>query len=200
MKKQIFIPILLMFSIRSYSQETKEKHVDKYRNEGYFNITRFSYVNVNEAKLETFSPTNGVVVTELPINKATAYGLQTINGYFFNPYFSAGIGIGLDGYSNPNFNTIPVFIDLRLYFDDNPSSMYTYMDLGTLIKIKNGTKRGRMFNIGVGYKIALNKKRVILVTDIGYSFKQVSFDGQTIKKSDDKLLIKGLMLSLGIIF
>ena len=200
MKKQIFIPILLMFSILSYSQETKEKHVDKYRNEGYFNITRFSYVNINEAKLETFSPTNGVVVTELPINKATAYGLQTINGYFFNPYFSAGIGIGLDGYSNPNFNTIPVFIDLRLYFDDNPSSMYTYMDLGTLIKIKNGTKRGRMFNIGVGYKIALNKKRVILVTDIGYSFKQVSFDGQTIKKSDDKLLIKGLMLSLGIIF
>ncbi|MCH7525758.1 MAG: hypothetical protein IIC74_12415, partial [Bacteroidetes bacterium] len=142
MKKLFIIPItLFLISINLFSQNYKK--VDEYRNKGYFNITRFSYINVNEAKLETFSPTNGVVVTELPIDQAQAYSLQTINGYFFSPYFSAGIGAGLDGYHNPNINTVPVFLDLRLYLSNAISSMYLYTDFGTLIEIKNGSKKGR---------------------------------------------------------
>ena len=200
MKNQIFIPILLIFSIYSYSQETKEKNVDKYRNEGYFNITRFSYINVNEAKLETFSPTNGVIVTELPINKAIAYSLQTINGYFFNPYFSVGLGVGLDGYSNPTFNTLPIFLDIRGYFNDGKSSPYIYADYGTLVKVEGGKNNGSIFNIGVGYKFPLNKKRFIILTDLSYSYKTISNDGLSIRKSESWTQIKGTMLSIGIIF
>lgn len=199
MKKQFVIPIILfLFSINLFSQNNEK--VDEYRNKGYFNITRFSYINVNEAELETFSPTNGVVVTELPIDQAQAYSLQTINGYFFSPYFSAGIGAGLDGYHNPNINTVPVFLDLRLYLSNAISSMYLYTDFGTLIEIKNGSKKGRMFNLGAGFKLPINKNRLIIVTDLGYAFKQISYDGQPIRTSDNKILIKGLILSFGIIF
>ena len=197
MKKQFFIPIILLITISSFSQE---KEVDEYRNKGYFNITRFSYINVNEAKLETFSPIDGVVVTELPINKATAYSLQTINGYFFSPYFSAGIGIGLDGYSNPNFNTLPIFLDLRAYFNDAKSSPYLYTDYGILAKVENGKNNGTIFNIGVGYKFPINKDRFIIVTDLSYSYKTISNDGLSIRRSESWTQIKGTMLSLGIIF
>tara|TARA_Y100000589_G_scaffold259899_1_gene249566 strand:+ start:996 stop:1598 length:603 start_codon:yes stop_codon:yes gene_type:complete len=200
MKKYILIPILLL-SFLAVSQNNKEKDIDENRNKGYFNITKFSYVNVNKAELETYSEIDGVRVTDLPIDKASAFSLQTINGYFFSPYFSAGLGIGLDGYSNPNINTMPLFIDLRLYLSEQISSMYLYTDFGSLIKIENGPKRGRMFNIGAGYKLALSKKnRTTIITDLGYSFKQVSNDGEPIRTSDSKILINGLILSFGIIF
>lgn len=200
MKKQFIIPIFLLFTQILFSQEEIKKSVDEYRNKGYFNITRFSYININEAKIETFSPVNGVVVTELPINKATAYSLQTINGYFFSPHFSAGIGIGLDGYSNPTYNTLPIFIDLRAYFIDGKSSPYIYTDYGTLVKIEGDKNNGTIFNIGVGYKFPLNNNRVILVTDLSYSYKTISNDGLSIRKSESWTQIKGTMLSLGIIF
>lgn len=198
MKKQFIIPIILfLFSINSFSQN--DEKVDAYRNKGYFNITRFSYINVNEAKLETFSPTNGVIVTRLPINKAQAYSLQTINGYFFSPYFSAGLGIGLDGYTNPTFNTLPAFLDLRFYFNDGISSTYLYIDYGTLVKVENGRNNGTIANIGIGYKFPLNKKRFVIVTDLSYSYKTISNDGLSIRKSESWTQIKGVMLSLGII-
>ena len=138
---------------------TEKKKLTKVEIVVFFNITKFSYTNIGKAELETFSEIDGVVVNDLPIDNASAFSLQTINGYFFNPYFSAGLGIVLDGYSNPNINTMPLFIDLRLYLSDQISSMYLYTDFGTLIGIENGQKRGRMFNIGAGYKLALNKKK-----------------------------------------
>lgn len=198
MNKQL-IWIIILSSFFSFSQNNKE--IDENRNRGYFNITKFNYINISKAELETFSEGDGVKVIDLPIDKAIAFGLQTVNGYFINPYFSVGLGIGLDGYRNPNINTMPLFVDLRLYLSDQISSMYIYSDFGTLIRIKNGPKRGRMFNIGVGYKLALNnKKRTTIITDLGYSFKQISNDGQSIRTSDNKILINGLILSLGIIF
>lgn len=200
MKKQFFIPIFLFISIYSFSQNQETRTVDEYRNKGFFNITRFSYISVNEAKLETFSPSNGVVVTELPLDNSSAFSLQTINGYFFNPYFSAGIGVGLDGYRNPNFNTLPLFLDLRAYFIDAKASPYLYMDYGVLAKIEGGKNNGSIFNIGVGYKFPINQNRLILVTDLSYSYKTISNDGLSIRTSESWTQIKGTMLSLGIIF
>ena len=198
MKNQFIISIIFfLFTLNSFSQN--EKSVDEYRNKGYFNITRFSYINVNEAKLETFNPTDGVVVTDLPINKANAYSLQTINGYFFSPYFSIGLGIGLDGYSNPNFNTLPAFLDLRFYFDDSISSTYLYIDYGSLIKVESGKSNGTIANIGIGYKLPLNKKRFVIVADLSYSYKTISNDGLSIRKSESWVQIKGVMLGFGII-
>ena len=50
-------------------------------------------------------------------------------------------------------------------------------------------------------KLALSKKnRTTIITDLGYSFKQVSNDGEPIRTSDSKILINGLILSFGIIF
>jgi hypothetical protein len=191
--------IILTIFITGFTYSQNEKKVDEFRNQGYFNITKFGYIDVTEAKLETYSPTDGVVVTDLPIDKAQAYSLQTINGYFFSPYFSVGLGIGLDGYHNPNFNTLPIFLDLRVYFNDGISSPYLFTDYGTLAKIENGTNNGTIFNIGIGYKLPLNKKRFTIVTDISYSYKTISNDGLSIRKSESWTQIKGIMLSLGII-
>lgn len=198
MKIIYLISAFIFISFSAYSQEKKK--IDEYRNKGFFNITKFSYINVNEAKLETYSPKEGVVVTELPLNKSTAYSLQTINGYFLSPYFSVGLGVGLDGYKNPNFNTLPIFLDLRGYLNDGESSLYAFIDYGVLAKVENGKNNGTIANIGIGYKIPLNRKRFMIVTDISYSYKTISNDGLSINKSKSWTQIKGTMLSLGVIF
>jgi hypothetical protein len=197
MKTNFIIPILLFFFINSYSQEKPIK--DEFRNQGFFNITKLSYINVGSAKLETFNTTDGVVVTSLNVDKAHAYSLQTINGYFFSPHFSAGIGVGLDGYHNPNFNTLPIFLDLRAYFSDEAKSGYLYLDYGTMAKVDGGKNNGSIFNIGLGYKFPI-KDRLMLVTDLGYSYKSISNDGLSIRKSESWVQAKGLVFSIGIIF
>lgn len=197
MKTNFIIPILLLLFTKLYSQEKPIK--DEFRNQGFFNITKLSYINVGSAKLETFNPNDGVVATSLNVDKAHAYGLQTINGYFFNPSFSAGIGIGLEGYSNPNFNTLPIFLDLRTYFSDEAKSAYLYVDYGTMAKIDGGKNNGSIFNIGLGYKFPI-KNRLMIISDLGYSYKSISNDGLPIKTSESWVQLKGIILSLGIIF
>ncbi|MGR7813605.1 hypothetical protein [Lacinutrix undariae] len=198
MKQQIIISFFLLISLSVFSQDDKKQ--DEYRNKGFFNITRFSYINVSSAKLETYSPSSGVTVTDLPLSKSKAYSLQTINGYFFNPNFSVGLGVGLDGYSNPNFNTLPIFVDVRTYFNDGKSSPYLFLDYGMLAKVEGGKNNGTIFNIGFGYKFPINNKRFILVTDLSYSYKAISLDGLSIRKSTAWTQVKGVMLGVGVLF
>ena len=199
MKEKIFI-LGIFFFISSSLSAQNETDKDIYRNKGYFNITKFGYIFVNEASLETFNPQEGTVLTTIPSNNALAYSLQTINGTFINPYLSLGIGVGLDGYHNPNYNTMPLFFDIRGYLSDSLESLYLFTNYGTLVKIKNGTRNGNTFNIGLGYKIPLNKNRFTIVTDISYSYKAVSNDGKSIRNSIDYTRLKGTMLSIGVIF
>ncbi|MEM9680579.1 MAG: hypothetical protein AAF901_09670 [Bacteroidota bacterium] len=190
--------ILIVFSLNAQQEVIREN--DRYRNRGYFNITQFGYIFVNEATLETFSPEDGVTLIELPSSNAGAFGLHTINGYFFNPYLSIGLGLGIDGYTNPTYNTIPLYIDFRGYLTDGLGSPYAFVDYGTLIKIKNGPQNGNMFNVGIGYKVPLNQSRFIIVGDLSYSYKAVSNDGEPIRTSESYVRLKGIMLSVGVMF
>tara|TARA_B110001454_G_C12638239_1_gene400050 strand:+ start:115 stop:759 length:645 start_codon:yes stop_codon:yes gene_type:complete len=189
-----FILIFSTFSI--FSQEKKD--IDTYRNEGFFNITRIGIIPLTNVKSEIRD--FGLTVTTLPTNKAIAYSFNTINGYFFSPNFSLGIGIGLDGYHNPNANTMPLFADVRYYFNDEAKSVYVFADVGSLIKIENGTRRGSMINLGMGYKFPINKKRFFLVSDISLNHKSISLDGLKISKSTSVIRATGIMISLGVIF
>ena len=199
MKIKFTLLFILTISFYSFSQEKKENK-DKYHNKGFFNITRLGYTFINEINLETFSIPGGNVVTDLDTNKSTGVSLQTINGYFFNPHFSVGIGIGLDGYRNPTYNTLPVFLDARIYLDDGKSSPYAYINGGALVKIENGTNNGGIFNIGIGLKFPVNKDGLTLLTDLSFSYKAISNDGLPIKESNSWTQIKGTMLSIGILF
>ena len=192
----LFFTILMCAIFSIVSQEKKD--IDVYRNEGFFNITRIGVIPLTNVKSEVRD--FGLTVTDLPANKAIAYSFNTINGYFFSPNFSLGIGIGLDGYHNPNANTMPLFADVRYYFSDEAKSVYAFTDVGSLIKIENGTRRGSMINLGMGYKFPINKKRVFFVSDIGLSHKSISLDGMKITKSTSVIRATGIMISLGVIF
>jgi hypothetical protein len=199
MKKLLFLFSLALFSQLLFSQETDEKK-DQFRNKGYFNITRFSYIGVGNIKQDLFVPTVGNSSTDLPSDDAKAFSLQTINGYFFSPYFSAGIGFGLDGYHTPDINTMPAFLDLRAYLNDDYNSAFFFLDWGTLIDAGDNFHKGNMFNIGAGYKVFVSKqKRIALMPEIGYSVKNISMTDEKVRTSDNVLNITGVHIGIGII-
>src|SRR5690554_4151267 len=118
MRITIVLIFILLLTQALYSQE-----FDSYKNERFFNITKFSYITVQEVVFDGF----GTGENNFSSEDSRAYSLQTIGGYFLNPNFSVGVGIGLDGYHNPDFNTLPLFIDLRGYFVNNKNSAFAFL-------------------------------------------------------------------------
>jgi len=196
--KNFGVLLFLMLSQFGFSQEN---HKDTFRNKGYFNITRIGYVSVSKIDQDVFIAGEGNFSFELDAPDARAYSLQTINGYFFGPYFSAGIGIGLDGYHEPNINTLPVFLDLRAYLSDNYNTPFLFLDWGTLLAASDTFQKGNLFNIGVGYKVFISKKkRIALTPEFGYSMKNISLTDESVRASDNTVNISGLHFALGITF
>jgi len=63
------------------------------------------------------------------------------------------IGIWLGGHHNPDFNTLPKFLDARVYLADDEDSLYTFLDIGSTVRIggENSTlRKGVLFNFGIG--------------------------------------------------
>lgn len=191
---------LIVFSSSLFAQE-EQNEKDEMNNLGFFNITKISYTRVHFVQQQLFIPGEGSFDIELPNDKAQSFALQTINGYFVSPHLSFGLGVGMEGYTNPTFNTFPVFVDVRTYFEDDFNTTFLYLDLGTLAKISEDFKKGDVFSIGVGYKFFVGKKKkTSLIADIGYSVKSVSLTGERVRTSDDVIVVRGISLSFGVIF
>ena len=170
MRKYILLLIVMLSIVTTSGQGNDKKYKNEFRNKGYFNITRLGIIPLTKLKQETFTSGVGNQDYELSSEGAIAYSFQTINGYFINPHLRVGLGVGLDGYHNPNVNTMPLFIDTRLYFNETANSTYLVLDLGVLLGITNGPKRGGMANIGMGYKFKLAPiSRLFFVSDLSLS-------------------------------
>lgn len=145
------VPILALLAViafPSFGQVNKpltDRLNDEYKNEGYFNIMKFSFISVSELKQERFVPGEGGFFSELNADGAHVWSFQTINGLFISPHISLGIGIGLEGHHNPDFNTLPIFLDARVYLADDEDSLYTFLDIGSTLRIggENSTLRKR---------------------------------------------------------
>lgn len=108
--------------------------------------------------------------------------LQTINGIAIENW-SAGIGIGFDGYSE---RSIPLFLDVRKDFGSGNNIPFAYMDgginFGWLNFFQNEhqsfpdyTQPSWYYDAGLGWKIPLSAKTGFIIT-AGYSMKQLAGD------------------------
>lgn len=197
--KYIILIASLFLSLSIFSQESIDLK-DRYKNKGFFNITKFTHYRINNAKLDFTAPDNSVTRTDAKGNNANGNSIQTINGYFVSPKFSLGLGLGLERFNNPGANTFPVFIDARYYLEDNYNSFYAFGNIGTLIKIADNYNKGGMVGAGIGYKFFINSSKTIaLVTDLGYNHRLIKVPFIDNPNTSD-LLISGFSLSLGVIF
>jgi hypothetical protein len=109
----------------------------------------------------------------------SAFQIQTINGVRYRSWF-AGIGLGIDYY---RYRTIPLFFDIRKEFGRTSNKIFVYTDFGInfswvtdkqKMSYVTDDKYGNDFydDLGLGYKIELNKNNCVLLS-LGYSYKKV---------------------------
>lgn len=91
MKSYLLIGVMLFLMTNIGLAQSK----DVYKNQRFFNITKIGYINVQNAQLESFTAGEGVRSDDLNTEQAKAYSLQTIVGYFINPYLSLGLALDL---------------------------------------------------------------------------------------------------------
>lgn len=202
MKKIFFIAAFLVFSTNLLFSQKSTSFKDTNRNSGFFNITKVSFTKTTTLKREVFIPGEGNFFGDLDTDGANTWSFQTINGFFISPTFSLGLGIGIENHDNPSFNVLPVFLDARLYLSDDAETFYTFLDIGPTIRLgggNSGLRKGVLFNFGIGYKFQASKN-LILISDIFYSHKTVSFTDEGIGTSDDIIKANGFGLSMGVIF
>ncbi|MFK7833114.1 MAG: hypothetical protein AB8B52_07550 [Winogradskyella sp.] len=194
--RKLVVSYLLFIHLFGFAQNESDK------NEGFFNITKIGYISNTKLKQEVFIEGEGSFFSDLPSENSDAWSLQTINGYFISPTFSLGIAIGLDGYNNPNFNTLPVLLDIRAYVSDDEDAFYTFLNIGPSLRIggeNSKLRKGMVFNIGMGYKFKV-ANNLCLVSDLSFAHKTISLTEEWIGTSDFVIRANGVGLSLGVLF
>ncbi|MFN8240303.1 MAG: hypothetical protein U0X39_06070 [Bacteroidales bacterium] len=107
--------------------------------------TEASYVMINEA---TWG--GGINLDINPYSKAY-FGFTTIHGRQKNQHFVSGLGTGASFYKEGVL--VPLFLDLRYWFNLCTTTPYLYGDGGLLMSFKNFSSDTRYFiNPGIGFR------------------------------------------------
>ena len=104
--------------------------------------------------------------------KMGGHAIHVAPRYDISSQWSAGIGIGLDRYTELDYNTLPVFATVRYKALKKFPNAYAFADLGYAIKVGDFTK-GFTGSLGVGYTHMLSK-RFGLNFQIAYNLKKFS--------------------------
>jgi hypothetical protein len=111
---------------------------------GYTNITEMTFARSFTHLDNQYDPFGGYTYSHfVDVNNGPCFGIQTVNGYQFNRYFSAGVGIGMKGYSE--LFLVPLFLDLRATLIDAKVSPFIAGEIG------NSFTRFEVWNVSTGY-------------------------------------------------
>ena len=188
-----YVPILILCSTQLLFAQSNTEN----KNSGIFNITSFrvGWLTSGElTRLGTQSSSSSLDVSEARMNS-----LQTITGIYLNPNYSVGLGFGLDGYSNPTNNTMPVFLDLRAYLYDEKNTAFFLLNIGGTIGIEDLFRRGTMGEIGFGYKL-YTPRNLKLIGSINFHAKGLSLTGEPYTSAERSVNLRGLLISFGVLF
>ena len=93
--------------------------------------------------------------------------LSIINGYRFNPYIAAGMGIGFRMYPGEDI-FMPLFADLRLNFINKRVSPYLSFDAGYAFCLSDVNNRGLLLSPTLGVSMKLKGRKAI---NLGFSYE-----------------------------
>ncbi len=140
------------------------------------------------------------------VNQSKAFRLRISYGIFVNSKTSVGLGLGLDGYHNPQHNTLPVFLEVRRFISSDENSLFAFLNLGTALKISQEFEKGFHFSSGLGYII--KRRKISFLPAIGINIQNIA-DGRAIlidpstnqvEFINSKITLSSLSFNLGIQF
>jgi hypothetical protein len=167
-----FVTISLQAQTNSFNQDR-----DPNMNSDLYLIPEFrigySILNTNYPLLVD-APASSATISKsqfdnyVPFN----YSASVSAGYHFTPQFAAGLGICLERYTQPNATTLPIFIDMRGYFEDAKNTPFAFAKLGYSFQWWKAFDPGVWATLGVGYKFFWGKQ--CMTASFGYEFKNTS--------------------------
>lgn len=107
--------------------------------------------------------------------EGVSFGIQTINGYQFNPNLNAGFGIGIDRYET--YTTFPMFIDFRINFLSSSVSPFFEAAGGYSFFAPDGPynfRGGLLLNPSIGVKLFVSSKTALNFS-IGYKRQENTY-------------------------
>ena len=109
----------------------------------------------------------------------TNVSLQAVNGYQFNRYVGAGLGLGVDHYDD--YSALPLFLEAKGYLFDRKVTPFYFVDLGYAFAWKNGNignnyqnfevDGGFGWQLGLGYQFNFEQGGMVL--KFGYKNQSV---------------------------
>lgn len=122
--------------------------------------------------------------------------LRAMTGYNISTRLSLGVGLGLAGYHHNNFNTMPIFLDLRYNLPMQHQKFFIYTDIAFPLSVNSDVSSLFMNDFGMGCKIPIYKK-MNFVPSFGYNFITYKMDWGTIS---ERRFRHSLFIRLGIEF
>ncbi|MEE1316654.1 MAG: hypothetical protein U0K35_05440 [Prevotella sp.] len=159
----LFLLLPLMASADEKNEQTAEQQSGSIRSKLHFDIN----YNLNMGLAQTLE---GKTFNR---NDYTMWGdaLYFAVRYDATPRLSAGVGIGSSRYTEPSFNTFPVYATLQYKPFKNKERIFAYADLGYSVKFTSDSYAGFTGGIGMGYRWKLGTKSTINLT-VGYDLKE----------------------------
>ncbi|PSG90104.1 hypothetical protein [Aurantibacter aestuarii] len=196
MKRILLLLLLTTFLTKPcWSQTEEDKKIT------FFNITKVSYSSLHKARADRFVEGEGNFITDVN-DSGSIWGLNTVTGVFLFKKLSLGVGLGLDGYSDPNLNTMPAYFDLRYYLKEQKRGLNTYINIGPAINPfgeNSRLRKGTILNLGAGYVIEAGESTNLIV-DIFYNHKTLSLTPEKLKDTDTTIVLDAFGFGIGIVF
>lgn len=151
------------------------------KKEGFTNITEFNF-GMNTQGMYS-SPSAQMTQAEedlADLRRGLSFGVQTINGYQFNPYLSTGIGIGFQ--THTKIALVPIFLELRGNFIAKRTTPFVGMSAGYAYTMREtfgfthiGTdhKGGLMLTPSAGIKFFV-KPKMALNLSLAYRYQEIA--------------------------
>lgn len=148
---------------------------------GYTNITELTFARSFENTTSTIYNGNNYYDKETDfdrINNGPSFGIQTINGYQFSPYVSAGLGLGFNVYSG--LGLMPIFAAVRVNFMKSRLTPFAAIDAGYSYSRKeimggslaSDNKGGVMVSPAVGVKFFVIPKMALNLS-LGFRYQEI---------------------------
>ncbi len=143
----------------------------------------------------------------LPGQETTSVRYWVVNGYRFNPKFSAGLGIGFTYYGDP-LSLLPLFINLNYRISETEVKPFFFLNSGYNISILTDTETqvdshngGFLLIPGMGLEFETTGNTTLYI-NAGYNFdnssyRQETFNNRTIKTD---ISYRRLMFGFGLSF
>lgn len=131
-----------------------------------------------------------------PQNNSVSF-IQAVVGYYVSEKLSLGAGIGINGYSNPGLNTIPLFLDFRFHPLQDKKMILNGSVGYSLSTNEANLDAGAVASISIGYNL-FKIKKISIVPAIGYNYCQYTVtDTNKINHNSSR---NSLFVKLGIVY